>query len=850
MRYICDNHRTNSLLRAWAGSREVLIAKFFFWRAGSSVQKTIVGLLRSLLYQIFSALPELIGIVSADNVSPVSQHAALPAWTEARLHKYLKALLWKLVKSHRVCFFLDGLDELDQKHERMVSMVRDLTEDENVKICLSSRPYRIFSDSFSSSAMLKLQDLTEADIRTYISESLLPRGSIPILEESGATSSMSEIIVERADGVFLWAELVVREVNRGITNEDSQQQLVNRLNSLPDEIEQLYSYMLGCIDTVYKNEAARCFAATSRGFCSLLQLSLVILEGNRDDHPVAFADLSAAQTLDLCNSTARRLPTTCAGLLEVQENRHIFGVIADNNLLSDVARLILPLQFAAPVTDPDEIPQGVLEVLRIQLCTSVQSVHRTALDFLQENSVGIKFMKDHNGYAVHDSVSRLHRMVATWRLLGCIDLSQYVTESKEYRKWAGRSHTEKSLPGFLDLRRFRDNAMENLLIRAVRTESITATAQSALWDYVERATIVTNSQYLTKLKGGPCLQLPHSSCMIEPAPREDQCDEKSVTLGSKIEDSPQTADRNVINAGDEAPMMVSSMPEDFLGFAAFYSLSLYVEYRFHSEMGLQDRNKVTYLLACFVSNIVWSVSEDQEKDLGENLDEQADAHRLLQFLRGLLDRGADPNALTASSTIWGNFLEHLYSAYHRDLIYGKTFSRTVWASMTMVFLDKGADTARIWNLRSGALWRFDFALAGDDWVDIILEVADFENFLFGFNKSFSTFTILHKCLRDCDEWAYISNKLNASQKEHISKCTRFYFSHPGPEGWEPFIGYALSDQQSKDFLHVFEGFLETPSEYTRLRLELADHVLDLRRELEKERSGAGTTLVERTGISR
>jgi len=786
----------------------------------------------------------MIGTISAENVSLASQYGALPAWTEARLRKYLRALLSELAASHRVCFFLDGLDELDQSYEQILSVIRNLIENSDVKICLSSRPYKIFSDAFSSSAMLRLHDLTKADIRTYVAESLLPRGSMLILEDSGATVDIPETIVERADGVFLWAELVVREVNKGITNEDSQQQLQYRLDSLPDEIEQYYGYMLGCIDTVYKKEAARCFATLIGPTSSrnLLGLSLVIHGGRRIHHPLAFADLSAAQTLDLCNSTARRLPTTCAGLLEIQENRRIFGVIADHNLLSDVAWLILPSQFAAPVTGPDRISQAILELLRISLCTSVQPVHRTAFDFLQEHSVGIKFMKDHNRYAVHDSVSCLNSMVATWRLLGCINPSHYVRESKEFseaefRKWGVHSHVQTIwLPGFHDLLRFRDNAMESLLRQAVITESITATAQSVLWDYVERATTITKSQYLTKLKGGPCVQIPHSSCVIEAASRDDRCDETSVTLGLKIEDSPQTADPNPIRAGDIAPVVVSSMPEDFLGFAAFYGLSLYVQYRLHSEPGLQGGEKTTYLLACFISNIKWSLSELL-------LDERVYVHRPLNFVRGLLDRGADPNAVTASSTIWGDFLEHLYTAYHRSRIFNKAYFTSVWALMAIAFLAKGANTAQILNLRSGALWTFD--LRSTEPVSSGTLSPDFRNCFFGFNGSISTFTILHKCLRDCDEWVSISNKLIAPHKEHFSKCTHFYFSDPGPERWEPCVGYALSVQQSEDFLRVFEPCtdeLEASGSFDKLKL--LDQVLRLRRELEEGASGAGTRFGE------
>jgi hypothetical protein len=316
-----------------------------------------------------------------------------------------------------------------------------------------------------------------------------------------------------------------------------------------------------------------------------------------------------------------------------------------------------------------------------------------------------------------------------------------------------------------------------------------------------------------------------------------------------IEDFLQTANRNVISTGDVASMMVSNMPEDFLGFAAFYGLSLYVQYRLHSDPGLQCTSKATYLLACFVSNVVWVLHKNL--DLPSNA-----AHRPVEFVRYLLDRGADPNAATASSTIWGDFLEHLYTAYLGGRMYEGSFYKEEWALMTMAFLDKDANTAQNWNLRSGALWTVNLRLmdlGSGEWGK---ESPDFENCLppdfkhclFGFNGSFSTFTILHKCLRDCDEWVAISNELIAPHKRHFSKCTRFYFSDPGFERWTAFVGYTLSDQQSEDFLQVYDPCadeLEVPGSFDKTKL--LEHVLRLRRELEEGASGAGTKVVELAG---
>ena len=59
MNYICQDYRRLELLRDWSADRLLLTTVYFFWSAGSRLQKSIDGLLRSLLYQILTKCDEL-----------------------------------------------------------------------------------------------------------------------------------------------------------------------------------------------------------------------------------------------------------------------------------------------------------------------------------------------------------------------------------------------------------------------------------------------------------------------------------------------------------------------------------------------------------------------------------------------------------------------------------------------------------------------------------------------------------------------------------------------------------------------------------------------------------------------
>lgn len=60
MNHICSNSRRLELLKQWSSHRRLLTPSFFFWNSGSPQQKTIDGLLRSLIYQMLNECHQLI----------------------------------------------------------------------------------------------------------------------------------------------------------------------------------------------------------------------------------------------------------------------------------------------------------------------------------------------------------------------------------------------------------------------------------------------------------------------------------------------------------------------------------------------------------------------------------------------------------------------------------------------------------------------------------------------------------------------------------------------------------------------------------------------------------------------
>jgi hypothetical protein len=83
MKFVAHHHDTMRYLSTWSGSTLVVLVSHFFWSAGSPIQKSREGLLRTLLYGVLAQIPELIPTVCDKR------------WAEAE-SKRLRQMPWSL----------------------------------------------------------------------------------------------------------------------------------------------------------------------------------------------------------------------------------------------------------------------------------------------------------------------------------------------------------------------------------------------------------------------------------------------------------------------------------------------------------------------------------------------------------------------------------------------------------------------------------------------------------------------------------------------------------------------------------------------------------------------------------
>jgi hypothetical protein len=258
MKFSFEHDQTQVCLRRWSNGK-VVMAAFFLWGASSSeLEKSYIGLLRALLHQILLECPGLIQQVLPERWQAASRSTAYPKpWTRDDLLAAFAHLLDAVHISTSFCFLVDGLHEFDGDLHDLIDAIRLLNRSPAIKICVSSRPWNIFQQAYGTNDDLHiaLHSLTKRDIDQYVRARLRP--SVPATLDERELRRLGNALCEKAEGVFLWVTLAVRDLRRGIGEHDSAEMLQIRLNEYPSELHEFLKLNFDRIDPVYKKLTGR-----------------------------------------------------------------------------------------------------------------------------------------------------------------------------------------------------------------------------------------------------------------------------------------------------------------------------------------------------------------------------------------------------------------------------------------------------------------------------------------------------------------------------------------------------------------------------------------------------------------
>jgi Cdc6-like AAA superfamily ATPase len=379
MKFIINSDNTKSLLDSW--NQDIRVLSHFFWKIGNEPQNSIKGLLCSLLHDILSNDTEAVELVLR-HFAFTQCKDNYQEWSTEEADEVLFSLLH--ASSRSTCIFIDGLDEISDKDgfRALMLIVERLWSCPKVKVCASSRPETELVSRFKAMKVpnLQLEDLTRPEMAIYIHNEL---DRFPGQISASIVKAFKYMLLQKAQGVFLWLVLATESLTRGIENGDDEKLLVNRLEELPGELEALYEDMwlrLGGNNRVYRETAAKYFNCVVYGgwdhgisFKSaistwsgnhtptLAHLSLVTKTRSQMFFPPGPGMEDLKWLNILCDKTADDIKTRCAGMLRIgSPSIRQYESCKDIDVVSEMLPLTRPVEF----------------------------IHRTAHDFLVDTESG------------------------------------------------------------------------------------------------------------------------------------------------------------------------------------------------------------------------------------------------------------------------------------------------------------------------------------------------------------------------------------------------------------------------------------------------------------------------------
>ncbi|KAJ4176472.1 hypothetical protein NW767_015433 [Fusarium falciforme] len=218
-----------------------LILSFFFHGRGADLQRTPLGLFQSLLHQLLCQVPDALQDLVATfqrRCETIGKPGEKWQWHPRELQRFLESSLPKVLKSRPVWLFVDALDECGEESavelvDGFQSLMKTLPtiSSKHFHICFTCRHYPILE--VDCALQICAEDENTDDISTFVHYKL-----------SSFSSTIPDLITSRAQGVFLWAWLVVRQVLSLKRKGAGLKKMEAKVCSVPQELDDLYRELI------------------------------------------------------------------------------------------------------------------------------------------------------------------------------------------------------------------------------------------------------------------------------------------------------------------------------------------------------------------------------------------------------------------------------------------------------------------------------------------------------------------------------------------------------------------------------------------------------------------------------
>ncbi|KAL8294204.1 hypothetical protein RB597_008036 [Gaeumannomyces tritici] len=238
-------HAFNHRAQDSASRKDIIVLSFFFHARGDELQKSPLGLLRSLLHQVLAVAPDAVSdlVEAFDKNNQQRGEAGIKwQWNWNELHNIFEASLLNVLQTRQVWLFVDALDECGEENavnlvEKFQSLLQSIpSASRQLHICFTCRHYPILH----LDGVLRVCPEHENghDISTYVEYQLS--------EFSRRTpSTIPQLITNGAQGMFMWARPVVKQVLDLEREGKGLGVIETAIRHTPPALDELYCKLIG-----------------------------------------------------------------------------------------------------------------------------------------------------------------------------------------------------------------------------------------------------------------------------------------------------------------------------------------------------------------------------------------------------------------------------------------------------------------------------------------------------------------------------------------------------------------------------------------------------------------------------
>ncbi|KAL2064194.1 hypothetical protein VTL71DRAFT_4688 [Oculimacula yallundae] len=289
-----------------------IICYYFFCQRG--VEKAVRHqAYRALATQLFQQCKNLEEIYNIYNVARAVDDL------QASEHELIDLLRLALAQLANVVFVLDGIDECVD-NARLAQELCQFTATSKLKIIFFSRPnVSCLRRTIKDECTVRMsREISDKDITIFLDSELQLLKDGSLLPSDSDISAFREIILERADGMFLWARLLIVYLNSAALSRTERVHEITR--STPEGLDVMYNRIFNHIkslDRASRQLASRIFMWVAYAKSSMAPVHL---------KEVVWGSNPNSTGGDQVEDFEHAIIVSCCGLIEKRQNTYLYFV--------------------------------------------------------------------------------------------------------------------------------------------------------------------------------------------------------------------------------------------------------------------------------------------------------------------------------------------------------------------------------------------------------------------------------------------------------------------------------------------------------------------------------------------